>query len=548
MSEGVGGTVVAATKAGAGTRRGTGLAALPRDSGWAALLLALFALYYAAPGVPLSLILLLLCGVVCYLRLPLAVSMVPLAMPFYMLPKHLGHEEFSLGETAIVLCAAVFVLVQGRALLTSTGVRRRVLRRLAHPTGLDLSVALFFLAATAATLAVHGVELRHLAQRKYRTDILEPLVYYVLAASTLRDARAMLRALWALAGAGLLVGLLGLGQYIFRPGTLTGATWTGDTRHAARFVSAVYGSPDNLGLLLDRAIPVAVVLGLLGLATRRAARTPWLGYLPWLALLPMAVALVLSNSRGGMIVAAAAAVAALLLWRMMKAGGLAIWRATRDRALALGGLVAALAVAGLVLVLTHHGRSTNARLLVWQSALAMIRDHPIFGVGPDNFLYYYFDPTNGIDRVHHIPSCLPDPRVNVNALPKHYMNPLAWQEPCLSHPHNIVLDLWLTTGILGLVAFVAIVIIAGRYAWRTLRALQPTGPAATATLAKTGEQVTLTRAMQIGAVVIVAATLGHGLVDNSIFLPDLAVDFWLAIAIANNLRPAVTEGRNYANM
>jgi len=540
MSDGMGGTVVAATKARTGTRRGAGLAALPCDSSWAALLLALFALYYGAPGVPLSLILLLLCGVVCYLRLPLAVSMVPLAMPFYMLPKHLGHEEFSLGETAIVLCAAVFVLVQGRALLTSSGVRRRVLRRLAHPTGLDLAVALFFLAATAATLAVHGVELRHLAQRKYRTDILEPLVYYVLAASTLRDARAMLRALWALAGAGLLVGLLGLGQYIFRPGTLTGATWIGDTRHAARFVSAVYGSPDNLGLLLDRAIPVAVVLGLLGLATRRVARTPWLGYLPWLALLPMAVALVLSNSRGGMIVAAAAAVAALLLWRMMKAGGLAIRRTTRDRALALGGLVVALAVAGLVLVLTHHGRSTNARLLVWRSALSMIRDHPIFGVGPDNFLYYYFDPTNGIDRVHHIPSCLPDQAMLHHLPAKHYMNPLAWQEPCLSHPHNIVLDLWLTTGILGLVAFAAIVVIAGRYAWRTLRALQTTGPAATTTMAKIGEQVTLARAVQIGAVVIVAATLGHGLVDNSIFLPDLAVAFWLAIAIANNLRSPAT--------
>ena len=536
----MGGTVVAATKAGAGTQQGPGLAALPRDSGWAALLLALFALYYGVPGVPLSLILLLLCGVVCYLRLPLAVSMVPLAMPFYMLPKHLGHEEFSLGETAIVLCAAVFVLVQGRALLTSSGVRRRVLRRLAHPTGLDLAVALFFLAATAATLAVHGVELRHLAQRKYRTDILEPLVYYVLAASTLRDGRAMLRALWALAGAGLLVALLGLGQYIFRPGTLTGATWIGDTRHAERFVSAVYGSPDNLGLLLDRAIPLAVVLGLLGLATRRAARAPWLGYLPWLAFLPMAVALLLSNSRGGMIVAAAAVVAALLLWRW-EAGRLAIRRATRDRALALGGLVVVLAVAGLVLALVRHGHSTSQRFLVWRSALAMIRDHPIFGVGPDNFLYYYFDPKTGIDRVHHLPSCLPDPRVNVNALPKHYMNPLAAQEPCLSHPHNIVLDLWLSTGILGLVAIAAVVVIAGRYAWRTLRTLQAAGPGSAGAIAQASAQVTLARAVQIGAVMIVAATLAHGLVDNSIFLPDLAVDFWLAIAIANNLRPSATE-------
>jgi len=45
----------------------------------------------------------------------------------------------------------------------------------------------------------------------------------------------------------------------------------------------------------------------------------------------------------------------------------------------------------------------------------------------------------------------------------------------------------------------------------------------------------------VGAVVIVAATLAHGLVDNSIFLPDLAVDFWLAIAIANNPRQSVPK-------
>lgn len=529
-----------ATVTHAGPRAGKGLAStsLPREGGWAALLVGLFVLYYVAPGVPLSLALLASCAVVCYLRLPLAVSLVPLAMPFYMLPKQLGHPspEFSLGETAIALCAAVFALVQGRALLTSRGVRRRVLRRLTHPTGLDLAVGLFLVAATAATLATHGEALRRLALRQYRVAILEPVAYYVLAASTLRGARAGLRALWALAGAGLLVALLGLGQYVFRPGTLTGATWSGDTRHAERFVNAVYGSPDNLGLLLDRALPVAVALGLLGLATRgRAGAAPLaLAYLPWLAVASMAAALLLSNSRGGIIVAVVAAVAAVLLWRA-QSGDRSPGRAGRDRALVLAGLCGMTAVIGLVLWKVRHGYSNDERVLVWKSALAMIRDHPLLGVGPDNFLYYYFDPRTGIDRVHRLKSCVPDPLVDISAL-KHYMDPLAYREPCLSHPHNVVLDLWLSTGLLGLVALVAVLAIAGRHAWRAWRVLQARTRAATLTLAGTVPDVLASRAALVAGVVVVGATLAHGLVDNSLFLPDLAVDFWLAVALITNPR------------
>ena len=82
-------------------------AALP-ESAWIGLLIGAFALYYVAPWLPLSLLTLALCAVLCYVQLPLATSLVPLAMPFFMLPKHLGHLEFSLGETAIVLCCVAY--------------------------------------------------------------------------------------------------------------------------------------------------------------------------------------------------------------------------------------------------------------------------------------------------------------------------------------------------------------------------------------------------------------------------------------------------------
>lgn len=481
---------------------------------WGAALIAAFAAYYFAPGLPLSLALLVVCAALCLLQLPLAVSLVPLAMPFFMLPKqlHLGQHmvEFSLGETAIVLCAAAYILRRlWQPVEDDRGIRGFV-RNFVPASRLERAVALFLVAATLATIAAH---FRHVALRQYREVILEPIVYYVLVLALLRDARAMTRALWALAGSGLLVALLGLGQYLFRYNTLSGYRWVGVVRYPLHLISAVYGSPDNAGLLLDRAIPVAVVLGLAALILRQEHRagSDWTAYLAWPAVLIMGVALVLTGSRGGLITAGAVSVLAL-----------ALWLGKRDRRLELAG--AALIVAGAAAVLwkVRHGLSTIARVYIWQSGLHMVRDHPLFGVGPDNFLYYYFNPT--IVAQYHMTgeNCIPAGTI----LPaKHYIDPRAWQEPCLSHPHNVVLDTWLSTGLLGLIALALLLVAFVLLAYRTLRQA-PRGTV---------------RTVQVAAIAIVVATLAHGLVDNSIFVPDLAVAFWLALALTANLSPPAPQ-------
>src|SRR5947199_9832386 len=71
----------------------------------------------------------------------------------------------------------------------------------------------------------------------------------------------------------------------------------------------------------------------------------------------------------------------------------------------------------------------------------MIRDHPVVGVGPDNFIHYYA-PTRKENRWQTF--CRPG---------LGYLQPDAGAEPCLSHPHNVVLDFWLSIGLAGLIAF-----------------------------------------------------------------------------------------------
>jgi len=121
----------------------------------------------------------------------------------------------------------------------------------------------------------------------------------------------------------------------------------------------------------------------------------------------------------------------------------------------------------------------------------MIRDHPLFGVGLDNFLYQY-------------------PR---------YILPEAWQEPDLSHPHNLILDWWIRLGVLGVVALIWLEVAFFKVAFRLYRSLEDKGM----------------RVLSLGLMASMVDFLAHGLVDNSYFLVDLAFIFCLTLGIVRRM-------------
>ena len=128
----------------------------------------------------------------------------------------------------------------------------------------------------------------------------------------------------------------------------------------------------------------------------------------------------------------------------------------------------------------------------WRSALAMLRDHPLTGIGLDGFVYLYSPARGGT-----------------------YMDPAAWREPDLSHPHNLVLDWWLSLGVAG----------AALLAWLLWRWL------GLARAAWRGADDPRGRALVAGAIGAFAAGLVHGLFDNSFFLPDLAALWWATFVL-----------------
>jgi O-antigen ligase len=202
-----------------------------------------------------------------------------------------------------------------------------------------------------------------------------------------------------------------------------------------------------------------------------------------LAALLMFAALFLTFSRGAWLLG----VPASLLF-------IAALRGRRPFAVVLGILVVVLVLGILVLgpgrlssVFDTSEGTTFFRLQLWRSSLDMISDHPLTGVGLDNFLYQYRS---------------------------RYAMPSAWEELNLSHPHNIVMDVWLRLGLLGLAAMGWLLFSFFRKGLASYRRWSDG----------------YGRLLMLGLIGGMVNFLAHGLVDNAYFLVDLAFTFSLMLA------------------
>ena len=128
------------------------------------------------------------------------------------------------------------------------------------------------------------------------------------------------------------------------------------------------------------------------------------------------------------------------------------------------------------------------RVNLWHSSLEMIREHPLLGVGLDNFLYAYRG---------------------------RYILDAAWQEPNLNHPHNIFLDFTTRLGVFGLITGAWLIFNLARTLNRDLKSVP-------------SRWLPVTAGFSGG----LAAMLVHGLVDHSFFLVDLAFSFYLMLGTA----------------
>jgi O-antigen ligase len=245
-------------------------------------------------------------------------------------------------------------------------------------------------------------------------------------------------------------------------------------------VRGPYGSPNNLALYLGHSLPIVLAVALFGASRGRRLAGGLLAALIF-------VGLVLTFSRGALLLGLPAAV----LFMGFAAGGRWRWVALGLMAVGALALLPLFATQRFATLLDLQGGTSFFRLQLWRGAWNMALEHPWLGVGLDNFLYAY--------RTR-------------------YALPAAWQELNLSHPHNVVLDFWTRLGFLGLLIGVWLFAAAFWQGWPAFKRAS-------------GD----TRALLLGMLAGLAATLAHGLIDNSVFLVDLMLLFMLSLGLLARL-------------
>ncbi len=381
------------------------------------------------------------------------------AIPLVLRPVAIASARFSLLELAIVLGALGLGVHLLLAMRQAGGIS--VLGGLLRPLPALILPALVILAATASLLTV--ADPRHMAEslRDYRLVIVEPVILLALARWTLRRGGERLL-LTSLIVAAAIVAAVAVVQLLTGIGSIEA--------DAARRATGPYLHPNHLALYLER---MTVLAGAMALIDQRIRRY----LIPVVALLGAGLASTVS--RGGFL--AAVAGGATIIWLIRSRGA---WRWLMVATVAAVAGFAMLAEGRLTA--TGSDGSSSSRELIWSASLRMIRDHPVFGVGLDQFLYQY------------------RPR---------YVDPAGWAERYTSHPHNVVLDFWLRLGLAGLITLGAFV---GALGWALVRIRN--APARTGGVA-------------VGAAAALTGGVVHGLVDNSFFLPDLAALTWLCVAL-----------------
>ena len=461
------------------------------DLGQFAATAAAATLFYVTPTVFIFLLALAVLFFLLVLRPSWGVVLIVFSMPFYVmpLPKAMFGYRFSPAEVFTLVAFAAWVL---RAVLDAGTDYRRTRVRPGRPKWISADYAVLAFVGVA-TLSLFFTERLGVATTEWRVIIIEPaMLYILLRVLHLRD-NELWTTLDAFVLSGLIVAGFGLWQYV-----------TGQDLIAAEGglmrLRSFYGSPNNVALYLGRLLPILVAMVLIGDRSLNGRRR----WLYGLAIIPIAPAILLTFSKGALFLGVPAGLF-VVFWLWQRQHGRRAWPwALAGIGVGLFALVALSQIPSLAARLDLFGVTGVFRINLWRAALQMWADHPLFGVGLDNFLYAYRG---------------------------RYILEAAWQEPNLSHPHNLILDFGTRLGLFGLLAGIWLYYEAARHAWKAVNGLNPPWLPIAAGIAGS-----------------LAAIVAHGFVDHSFFLVDLAFVFFFLLGTAVWLSARANESHLSASI
>ncbi|MEM8862773.1 MAG: O-antigen ligase family protein, partial [Chloroflexota bacterium] len=443
-------------------------------------------IFYITPWLPVYLLALIVLFVLIYHRPILGLVLITFSIPFYVpqLLKPIYVYRFSPVEIFTLLTFGAVLLRNFGGQLEKIAAGEVKLNF--KPNIVDFAI-LGLLIVSVVSLAF--TERLDVATNELRTVIIGPILFYWMLRITKLDAKSIKWLIWAFIAGGLLVALIGLGQYVLGSNLIT-------AEQGLQRLRSIYGSPNNVALYLGRLYPILLAITLAyfwdGTFKAKALLQAWK---PLVLLLIILITILLTFSRGGLLLGIPAATA-IVWFAFLRKQKWPIWPwVTVGILVIVAGYFAALQIPSLAGRLSLNSQTAGFRINLWASSLQIIQDHPLTGLGLDNFLYAYRN---------------------------EYILARAWQEPNLNHPHNHILDFATRLGLPGLL--LAILIF-----WETLKQL----------FTKIKSAVSKVEwAFWIGLAGSITYILAHGLVDHTFFLVDLAYSTLLLVALSmQNLIP-----------
>jgi O-antigen ligase len=374
-------------------------------------------------------------------------------LPWYTVRWHYGPLPTTLLETGILLTIAVFAIESWRHQ-----------QRPEWRTAFTLPALVFILAGAISVVVSPD---RRAALGLYRAYIIEPIAFFFIVSFIVRT---WTHARWILAG----LAASGLAVCIPNAYLVLQAIRHHTLNVAVAPPVAIYQTANAVALFVVPLIAVAAAMAIYS----PDVRDRWVSAAFLVIALP---ATLLSFSRGGYL---ALVVIGLLLAASHRARAWLV-PAIVVLTVAVSRIPPVASRLGHEVNLADPNNSLQERIRLWGATFRMLKDHPVFGSGLSGF------------------------KQTIDA----YRSGVYSEE--LIYPHNIVLNFWTETGLLGLAAFTWIFSQAARTAWKAWRDGTPAW-----------------KPLQLGVLLVLTGVVVHGLVDVPYWKNDLSLEFWVLLGLS----------------
>ncbi len=444
--------------------------------------------------------------IISWKRLDFGLGLVVFGMPFYLLRLDIGPLPSTFLELLILTLSLVFVIkkIVNQEVKSTFDNWRELLKKWWLP------ILLFLLAATISVFV--SVDLKH-ALGRWRAYFVEPFLVFLILLDVVKSKKQLQIIIWALGFSSLFISISTIVQYIFNINIPVDYNLP-NLKRATSF----YGYPNAIGLYLAPIITLflGLLIGIFKNVFNSEFRIPnsesmsndkiqISNLLFCLVVIILGIlAVILAVSKGAIFGIFVGLFFMLMFtkWRWFVVG------------LAIVSIILVLIIPAtskkVVPIITFQETSGDVRIVLWEGTWNLLKANPIFGVGLAGFQKAY-------------------PNYKLN---KH--------TEILVYPHNIILNFWVETGLLGLISFLWIIVlffISGfketRYKIQTNSKFQIPNKQQI-----TNSKVQIETELEIGNWKLEIALMGamvciimHGLVDVPYFKNDLALLFWVIVGL-----------------